>query len=785
MLNMKSIRFFAALAVIFAAVACNKEQAVQDEAIDTTEEQVNVPEGYVRLTFSTPAQTKTTVDKESGVVSWSTGDKIKVCWDGGSSVSEEVVVSDGVARFTANVSEAADELYAVYPSNIDASVASGTLNVDIPQSQTGRFEDADIIVAKTTKSELTYAFHHAVSLIRFVISDGNARGITRAQFVDLANNSQLYGTLGITFDGENAISANTLTEDTTKDVIDITVAEGDNWIAVPATKSLLGYGLRMGTASAWLPGIVGEKPYTFEAAGKRLGLGTVDIKINDGDWYIKADGTGDGKSWATAGSAEMLKNLIHVTDHHAKNLAQAWRIDGKTVYVAEGEYAVPATDGFMIGFEAAKDEYPAGVSITIEGGYSSAGVKSATASTIIGSSTTDTGKRAFFCYKGSYVVFKDLVIKHNTRKHNGGAISINTTSALIEGCTFENNSNATSSDTRSGGALYYIDAGNVTLKDCHFINNSAKHNGGAVYFDSNCTPTVTGCTFVENSATDYGGAISSAVPVSYTGCVFMNNTAKGASTINAYKTNMYVDKCKFIGNYASNDRGSVIRCDSSGAAYFNDCEFRGNGTNHSSTVATIVYTTVATLGFNNCFFYNNAYSSAKAASWDIYTSKPLYVTNSTFYDSQNGTNASLVQSGSSSSIVYNNILINTASGKYGLRGSYATHDYNIVNAYYSGLTQSENEQVASSLGEGKEYTYDTHAAGVTAGVSTGMSYYYWDGDSPTFSQTTKAVVIDKIGETEFYTWLDSLVDGQATALDYDIRGVARSNGYWPGSYQKN
>ena len=61
-----------------------------------------------------------------------------------------------------------------------------------------------------------------------------------------------------------------------------------------------------------------------------------------------------------------------------------------------------------------------------------------------------------------------------------------------------------------------------------------------------------------------------------------------------------------------------------------------------------------------------------------------------------------------------------------------------------------------------------------------MSYYFWDGTTPAFTQTTKADVISQISLTDFYTWLNGL-----GALDTDIRGVTRSTGYWPGSYQNN
>ena len=841
---MKALKLFAAVAVALATLACNKEQATPDEALEPQTEQISAPEGYVRLTFTTPVETKTSVDKESGVVSWSEGDKIKICWEGGSSVSDEVVISGGVARFTANVSEAAEDLYAVYPSGTSASVAEGAFKVDIPQSQSGRFADADIIVAKTTKTDLTYAFHHAVSLVRFVISDGNAKGITRAQFVDLANKSCLYGTASISFNGTD-IEAIANPDVTDNDVIDITaVAEGDNWIAVPAAKSLLGYGLRLGTASAWLTGIVGENPYTFDAAGKRLALGTMDAKINDGDWYIKADGTGDGTSWEKAGGAEKLQSLIgDYNSGDAKNLARLWRVNGKTIKVAEGYYVSP---GGVNGFTAryVGDD---SIAIVIEGGYTASGTKSASAKTVFGPESDVDPNRAFFFYGDKLsITLQDLYISGHERTGSAGGSALYSTgdaSLTVIGCTVEDNS---TQNDRGGGA--FLVNGPVRFENCTFSNNGSNQVGGAVMIDSGATSVVfEGCTFTGNSCTKEskgnGGALYLKAPTTITGCTFtgnsvINSTAKnntygnggaiysisdveisesifngnvapdGGAIFLEQTGSLRVDRCKFIGNHTDGKRwyssstfngreGSGVFAfqdatyaeGNLASAYFNACEFRDN-----YAVSTVIqcsniayaFAEATDLGFNNCVFYGNddeSKANASKAGWGVYSRGALVMTNSTMIE--NCSNAVFYPTGAGS-YVYNNIIVSTGEGA-GIRGAQSkgipSHDYNIISSYRSDnantLSNPGNEVEASALGSGAEVSYDTFAAGKAAGVSTGMSYYSWNGTDPVFTKTGKAAIAEQIGATNFYAWLNSL-----NALDVDIRGNQRNaSAFWPGSYE--
>lgn len=812
---MKSLKLIAAAAVALAALACNKEQALPEEVAGGTEtqtpqngqsEEAGIPEGYVRLTFTTPADTKTALDKESGAVSWSENDQIKICWEGGFAISEEVVISDGIARFTANVSAAAEDLYAVYPSSITASVSDGSFNVDIPQKQTGRFADADIIVAKTTKTDLTFAFHHAVSLVRFVISEGNSRNITQAQFVDLANNSCLYGTLGITFSGTDI---DKITEPTAEanDVIEIEeVHEGDNWIAVPPTKSLTGYGLRMGTSSAWLPGIVGEKAYAFSAAGKRLGLGTVDSKINDGDWYITPEGgasSQDGKSWETAYPADMLSSLIHNQRSSAsgtKSLARGWRIDGKTIHVAEGTY----DSGIICSFDGFTDGDDDVVSFTVKGGYSATGGAGGRA--VIGSNDPESkeSKRGFMFYTGAKATLDNIsIINHsisaegaairldggvnitinncwiegNVSTSNGGALYLRgTSSASLMGTTFKDNKGS------NGGAIRVDEGSSLVLNRCDFEQNNASASGGALCLVG--TTSISSCSFMSNVAGKHGGAIWAATnPINISECTFDSNRAadteiSGDGGAIYASVSIKADKCKFLtnnvakGDSSNKNKNGTIRIGAD--SFFSSCEFRGNDTSYG-TAGKVIYnaTNSITAGFNNCLFYDNG----SKANWTIFSAGPVIMVNSTMIDPSSG--AELLRTTNTSSILYNNIVINTGTGsKAGIGNCAMKHDYNIVNSFNSTKKGTHDVTDVTSLGDGNAVEYDTFAAGKAAGVTTGMSYYYWNGTVSDFTQTGKAALETALSGTVFLTWLQSI-----GALDTDIRGVSRSNGYWPGCYQ--
>jgi hypothetical protein len=156
-------------------------------------------------------------------------------------------------------------------------------------------------------------------------------------------------------------------------------------------------------------------------------------------------------------------------------------------------------------------------------------------------------------------------------------------------------------------------------------------------------------------------------------------------------------------------------------------------------------------------------------------------------DASNG--AELLRTTNTNSILYNNIVINTGTAsKAGIGNCQMSHNYNIVNAYATTEKSSNDVTGVSSLESGTATKYDTFQTGKEAEISTGMSYYSWSGSVNNFTYTSKTNVANTIKSNakfglDFYKWLDELVEGPGTALDYDIRGIARTDTVWPGSYQ--
>ena len=833
----KFFKYLVPVLLCLAVAACQKETPANDEEVPANENVApadeNVPEGYVKLTFTVVPEVKTSVS--GNTVSFEAGDIIKIYWDGGSAVSDEVDLSSGSAKFTATVAADKSAYYAVYPATTVASISSETLNVTVPQSQTGRFADADILVAKSTSENLVLSFHHAVSLLHFSISSGNSRGITRAQFVDLANNSVIHGDVAITFNGTDIDDmAHPAFAD--NDVIDITaIQEGDdNYIAVLPGKSLDGFGLRLGTASAWLPGIVGEK--SIDLSTTRPKLSNIDNKINDGDWYIMADGTGNGTSWATAGGPELLQSLMGSYSEYQdnyKNLARGWRIDGKTVKIAEGEYAAPGSNGYASGFGNIS-AFPNGISYTLEGGYTESGVKNvATAKTIFGTDddSNPSSSRAFFFYHGVSATLKDLVIKNNQRAHDGGAIYLIESPLLTaEGCTFEKNvANAAS---RNGGAIY-VKSSKLSLRNCAFKENTSGADGGAilllnsnlsaqdVVFESNSCRT--GNTALPSGASNNkigqgGGAIAikaevsnttvtaeNPVEVTFNGCTFENNhatySAGGAFYSMTSHLKLTADKCKFIGNKSNgNYAGAVFAFEQPSSAteanldyaFFNACEFRGNAaqnfTSYFGPHIAFVHYSYTCLGFNNCLFYGNSTTSSLYA---LYTRGSLIFANSTFVGSNSKGSTSLINAANVAEsypvTVYNSIMLNTSTNRLGFTtndwtSDYLNYNFNLFGTYQQPSASATNVQI-TALPSGNPTTYDN--------MADGMSFYAWSGSVDGFTLTDKTAIKNAIEGnakfgTKFSNWLASIKDtNNNDALDVDIRGVKRNGSYWPGSYQAN
>ncbi len=135
--------------------------------------------------------------------------------------------------------------------------------------------------------------------------------------------------------------------------------------------------------------------------------------------------------------------------------------------------------------------------------------------------TLDAGSasRIFNVDADATVLMYSLTLVGGSSGNNGGAI-INAGNLTIEDCAFENNSAA-----GNGGAIQ--STGTLALDRSTFANNSVFLSGGAVNLGGSGTATITNSTFSGNSAAANGGAINANSSASLTAinCTFIGNRA--------------------------------------------------------------------------------------------------------------------------------------------------------------------------------------------------------------------------------------------------------------------
>ena len=176
--------------------------------------------------------------------------------------------------------------------------------------------------------------------------------------------------------------------------------------------------------------------------------------------------------------------------------------------------------------------------------------------------------------------------------HNGGAIYVQANNTVIVNCNFTNNEvTYDKANTGGGGAIYEQNQNNLTILNCRFEQNIAKHTGGAIYIHVSNNTIINGSTFFKNTVIDEGGAV-----------YFY------------YCKNVTVGDCDFTANggiRANDDSyGGAIRVHESDNTLIRDSNFTGNYVNHNAGGAIEYHSYNVTKGtILNCKFVNNTANS--------------------------------------------------------------------------------------------------------------------------------------------------------------------------------
>ena len=261
--------------------------------------------------------TKTTIDETTGSVSWAVGDKLKlVCEDGSDILTEalaEADLKDGgkTATFKATVNLGKALKWAVYPSNIEASLTDGKFSVTVPQVQDGNFEHASIEVGEIGEDN-SIALKNVCALLKFTVANEGAAKV----FIG-GNGAPLNGTATIS---SEILAASYTVEDVPDYQPNVEVrvkAPGTYYAAILPAKTT---GLSMQIYSADNTLLAENISSNVLDAPRKVikNLGELRSTPFANKMFVTENGTGNGSSWENACSfSELISNLqtLKLTDH--------------------------------------------------------------------------------------------------------------------------------------------------------------------------------------------------------------------------------------------------------------------------------------------------------------------------------------------------------------------------------------------------------------------------------------------------------------------------------------
>lgn len=408
----------------------------------------------------------------------------------------------------------------------------------------------------------------------------------------------------------------------------------------------------------------------------------------------------------------------------------------------------------------------------------------------------------------------------------GGVLYLYSTNATatITNCTFSNNTTAVD------GGVICLSAGTLNITNSTFSNNSATNSGGVVTITGG-TLNIDGSTFSGNSAVNGGVAVATGGTIVSRGNTYSSNTTSGTGNTKgggvyridgAVNLDLFDDKFESNTSYTSANNGSAAAIMANSGAYVvraHKCLFLSNKSGSRGTVRS--FTKDGKLYLNACSFYNNIVTSYGAA---VHSNGPCCIHNCAFHLNNNeaATSPSTICVGASSTLVSNSCIRMygmSGAGLESFNGTATIVNNTIVNSAESDeatkavairatkAITSYGHNIYSKLEDsGSLYSLQdashTDVQALIPQVWIGSPYYLvksdeWAAGNPRptgFSDAEPSRVVDAIeafdsaNGTSFKDWLqsDDLKINGKTALEYDIRGIARSTtAIWPGSYDNS
>ncbi|GAB4021257.1 choice-of-anchor Q domain-containing protein [Spirosoma koreense] len=228
--------------------------------------------------------------------------------------------------------------------------------------------------------------------------------------------------------------------------------------------------------------------------------------------YVRAGGSGDGSSWATASGD--LQAMIN-----AEGVQQVW--------VAQGTYKPTSTTARDISFSMKNW-------VAIYGGF--VGNEAALTERSPASYTT--------VLSGDIGAVSDATDNSYNVINNPPGL---TQTAVLDGVVI---TGGNASDASGGGM--YNENSSPSLLNCIFLANTATTGGGMYNLTS--SPSLINCSFLNNTATLGGGMDNNSSSPTLLNCSFLNNTAglTGGGAIHNFRGTLSMTNCVVFGSDGSN-----------------------------------------------------------------------------------------------------------------------------------------------------------------------------------------------------------------------------------------
>ena len=548
---MKSFVKFTTLAIAFAVAACTGVQE-WDNTPYTPEPVIPEPEEPGVVEFKATVATKTSLDEESGNVSWVIGDEVKFVWEGGSAVSA-AKTSGQETTFKVKIAEGVEQVYAVYPATIPTTFEAGKLTLEFAKELEGTsYADADVSVSRSVMTEgqwnTTLTFKKAASYVKVGVVDEDVTSLKLN-----APNALLAGKLPVTIGEDGEIVCGTPTE--TSSSINMTVpSPGVYWLPVlPDANISGGVSVTLYKGEAAIDPLTIETELTSLARGEMLAFSQPEVFT--GKYYVSPGGSGSktGLSVLNPMSVDSFKELI--TD--ASKISE---FNGKTFSFSANTFSF-GDDYLTFDFP----EYEGVVEIILEG------VKSDNAQTTFnGRSNTSESNKAGVLWPRHNVALtvRNVKFAKTDGKSNASAIRVNSgaVSVTLENCAFEGNKTA-----GSGAAMVVYSATAITMKGCTFNNNSG--DGNAICIESDgATVRMEDC--LVKGTTKNVIWVKKAKTFDLIDTEFTGNT--GTVIYSQNVGTFTAENCVWKNNYAKDDSGTAAFIEGAGEYVFKNCQFTGN-----------------------------------------------------------------------------------------------------------------------------------------------------------------------------------------------------------------